>query len=102
MSAMRVFVGIDLGSTTTKAVILDENDAVVGRGITNSTLVDRRCHEVASRPLDNLTQHVVHTASPNSLLARIRSSSAAPARPESIESSAMRAPSSSAGTRPAT
>ncbi|MHB0970094.1 MAG: BadF/BadG/BcrA/BcrD ATPase family protein [Thermoanaerobaculia bacterium] len=33
---MRVFVGIDLGSTTTKAVILDENDAVVGRGITNS------------------------------------------------------------------
>ncbi|HEX9161494.1 MAG TPA: benzoyl-CoA reductase subunit A [Thermoanaerobaculia bacterium] len=33
---MRVFVGIDLGSTTTKAVILDENEQVVGRGITNS------------------------------------------------------------------
>jgi benzoyl-CoA reductase subunit A len=33
---MRVFVGIDLGSTTTKAVILDEEERVVGRGITNS------------------------------------------------------------------
>ncbi len=33
---MRVVVGIDLGSTTTKAVILDENERVVGRGITNS------------------------------------------------------------------
>jgi benzoyl-CoA reductase subunit A len=36
MSGMRVYVGIDLGSTTTKAVILDENEQVVGRGITNS------------------------------------------------------------------
>ena len=33
---MRTFVGIDLGSTTTKAVLLDENQDVVGRGITNS------------------------------------------------------------------
>ena len=33
---MKTFVGIDLGSTTTKAVVLDENGAVVGRGITNS------------------------------------------------------------------
>ncbi|HHL20544.1 MAG TPA: benzoyl-CoA reductase subunit A [Aliiroseovarius sp.] len=33
---MRTFVGIDLGSTTTKAVILDENEQVLGRGITNS------------------------------------------------------------------
>jgi benzoyl-CoA reductase subunit A len=33
---MRVFTGIDLGSTTTKAVILDEAGTVVGRGITNS------------------------------------------------------------------
>ncbi len=33
---MRVFVGIDLGSTTTKAVVLDEEERVVGRGITNS------------------------------------------------------------------
>ncbi|MGB8265891.1 MAG: benzoyl-CoA reductase subunit A [Candidatus Velthaea sp.] len=33
---MRCFIGIDLGSTTTKAVVLDENFAVLGRGITNS------------------------------------------------------------------
>jgi benzoyl-CoA reductase subunit A len=36
MTAVRVYVGIDLGSTTTKAVILDENGEVAGRGITNS------------------------------------------------------------------
>ena len=30
------FVGIDLGSTTTKAVVLDERGEVLGRGITNS------------------------------------------------------------------
>ena len=36
MNAVRVYVGIDLGSTTTKAVILDEEERVVGRGITNS------------------------------------------------------------------
>ena len=33
---MNCFVGIDLGSTTTKAVVLDENDKIIGRGITNS------------------------------------------------------------------
>ena len=33
---MKTFVGIDLGSTTTKAVLLDENSEVIGRGITNS------------------------------------------------------------------
>ncbi|MCB9898374.1 MAG: benzoyl-CoA reductase subunit A [Planctomycetes bacterium] len=33
---MRYAVGIDLGSTTTKAVVLDEQGAVLGRGITNS------------------------------------------------------------------
>jgi len=33
---MSCVVGIDLGSTTTKAVILDENRSVLGRGITNS------------------------------------------------------------------
>jgi len=33
---MRAFIGIDLGSTTTKAVLLDENLEVLGRGITNS------------------------------------------------------------------
>jgi benzoyl-CoA reductase subunit A len=33
---MKSFVGIDLGSTTTKAILLDENREVIGRGITNS------------------------------------------------------------------
>ncbi len=33
---MRCFIGIDLGSTTTKAVVIDENQNVIGRGITNS------------------------------------------------------------------
>jgi len=33
---MDCFVGIDLGSTTTKAVVIDADGRVIGRGITNS------------------------------------------------------------------
>jgi len=33
---MKTFIGIDLGSTTTKAVVMDEERRVLGRGITNS------------------------------------------------------------------
>jgi benzoyl-CoA reductase subunit A len=33
---MRCFIGVDLGSTTTKAVVIDEGRNVLGRGITNS------------------------------------------------------------------
>jgi benzoyl-CoA reductase subunit A len=33
---MKTFIGIDLGSTTTKAVVIDDNRNVLGRGITNS------------------------------------------------------------------
>ena len=33
---MRCVIGIDLGSTTTKAVVIDENQNILGRGITNS------------------------------------------------------------------
>ena len=33
---MRCFIGIDLGSTTTKAVVMDEKRNIIGRGITNS------------------------------------------------------------------
>jgi len=33
---VKIFVGIDLGSTTTKAVLLDGNREIIGRGITNS------------------------------------------------------------------
>jgi len=40
---MKVVVGIDLGSTTTKAILLDEQRRIVGRGITNS----RSNYEVA-------------------------------------------------------
>jgi benzoyl-CoA reductase subunit A len=36
MSALRIHIGIDLGSTTTKAVVLDDAGGVIGRGITNS------------------------------------------------------------------
>ena len=42
---MKCFVGIDLGSTTTKAVVMDEAGAVLGRGITNS----RSNYDTASR-----------------------------------------------------
>ena len=33
---MKTFVGIDLGSTTTKSVLMDENGNAIGHGITNS------------------------------------------------------------------
>lgn len=33
---MKCFIGIDLGSTTTKAILMDENKDILGRGITNS------------------------------------------------------------------
>ena len=42
---IRCAVGIDLGSTTTKAVILDEDGTILGRGITNS----RSNYETACR-----------------------------------------------------
>jgi len=42
---VKIYVGVDLGSTTTKAVLLDERREVIGCGITNS----RSNYEVASR-----------------------------------------------------
>lgn len=33
---MKTYIGIDLGSTTTKAILLDDNQEILGRGITNS------------------------------------------------------------------
>jgi benzoyl-CoA reductase subunit A len=41
---MKTYVGVDLGSTTTKAVLLDEAGQVLGRGLTNS----RSNYEVAA------------------------------------------------------
>ena len=40
---MKYTIGVDLGSTTTKAVVLSEDAVVLGRGITNS----RSNYEVA-------------------------------------------------------
>jgi benzoyl-CoA reductase subunit A len=45
MSSLQVYVGIDLGSTTTKAIVLDASGQVLGRGITNS----RSNYDVACR-----------------------------------------------------
>ena len=42
---MKCFIGIDLGSTTTKAVLMDDNQQALGRGITNS----RSNYDTASR-----------------------------------------------------
>ncbi|PCJ43299.1 MAG: benzoyl-CoA reductase subunit A [Alphaproteobacteria bacterium] len=42
---MKCFIGIDLGSTTTKAVIMTEDKEIIGRGITNS----RSNYDTASR-----------------------------------------------------
>jgi benzoyl-CoA reductase subunit A len=36
MSALRIHIGIDLGSTTTKAVVLTDAGEIIGRGITNT------------------------------------------------------------------
>ncbi len=46
---MRCSVGIDLGSTTTKSVVLDEEGRVLGRGITNSRSNYHTACEVALR-----------------------------------------------------
>ena len=32
----KYYLGVDLGSTTSKAVIINENDEIIGRGITNT------------------------------------------------------------------
>src|ERR1035437_4781806 len=40
----KYYLGVDLGSTTSKAVIINQNDEIIGRGITNT----RANYEVAS------------------------------------------------------
>lgn len=42
---MKVFLGIDLGSTTSKAIIVDADGHIIGRGITNT----RSDYAVAAR-----------------------------------------------------
>lgn len=52
---MKVTIGIDLGSTTTKAVVLDEGQHVVGRGITNSrSNYDVACNVARNEALSNV------------------------------------------------
>ncbi len=46
---MNVFLGIDLGSTTSKAVIVDKDGHIIGRGITNT----RSNYEVAAQIAQN-------------------------------------------------
>ncbi|MEI6666843.1 MAG: BadF/BadG/BcrA/BcrD ATPase family protein [Acidobacteriota bacterium] len=51
---MRYTVGIDLGSTTTKAVVLGEHGRVMGRGITNSrSNYDTACQIALGEALTN-------------------------------------------------
>jgi len=46
---MKIFLGIDLGSTTSKAVIIDGEGQIIGRGITNT----RSNYEVATQIAQN-------------------------------------------------
>jgi benzoyl-CoA reductase subunit A len=46
---MSIYLGIDLGSTTTKAILLDENEEILGRGITNT----RSDYHVATAVAEN-------------------------------------------------
>jgi benzoyl-CoA reductase subunit A len=61
--ALRCAVGIDLGSTTTKAVILGEDDRVLGRGITNTrSNYDTACRVTLSEARINARFSLVSAA----------------------------------------
>ena len=64
---MRCFIGIDLGSTTTKAVVIDENHNILGRGITNS----RSNYDTAAAIVDHETI-LSDPGTPEQLMARAR------------------------------
>ncbi|HEX5050744.1 MAG TPA: BadF/BadG/BcrA/BcrD ATPase family protein [Planctomycetota bacterium] len=56
-------VGIDLGSTTTKAVLLDENRRTLGRGITNSrSNYDVACQVALGEALIHARLHLIDRA----------------------------------------
>ena len=44
---MKLYLGIDLGSTTSKAIIVDENGTIIGRGITNTRANYETAAEIA-------------------------------------------------------
>jgi benzoyl-CoA reductase subunit A len=63
VSALDVVVGIDLGSTTTKAVVLDLAGTVLGRGITNSrSNYDVACAIARQEALAAARFHLTHAA----------------------------------------
>jgi benzoyl-CoA reductase subunit A len=74
---MNCFVGIDLGSTTTKAVVLAENREILGRGITNSrsnydlAAAVARGEALVSARFGLLQREVQHTAA-TAAVARLR------------------------------
>jgi len=64
MSVLPIYIGIDLGSTTTKAVVLNDAGEVIGRGITNSrSNYDVACQVVREEALVrtrfNLTRQAI-------------------------------------------
>jgi benzoyl-CoA reductase subunit A len=60
---VRCFIGIDLGSTTTKAVVIDEARNVLGRGITNSrSNYDAAATIAKQEALLNARFHLFHEA----------------------------------------
>ena len=60
---MKCFLGIDLGSTTTKTVVLDEKGAILGRGITNSrSNYDVACSVARSEALLDARFHLFQNA----------------------------------------
>ena len=63
MSDLTCVIGIDLGSTTTKAVILDEAGDVLGRGITNSrSNYDVACAVAKTEALVDARMEIVRRA----------------------------------------
>jgi len=60
---MRCFIGIDLGSTTTKSVVIDEERHILGRGITNSrSNYDTAANVAKQEALVNARFHLFHGA----------------------------------------
>lgn len=63
MNALQTYVGIDLGSTTTKAVVLNDAGEVIGRGITNSrSNYDVACQVVREEALIRTRFTLTHQA----------------------------------------
>ncbi len=70
------FIGTDLGSTTTKSIILDEQGEILGRGITNSRSNYERAAKVArteafTNARFNLLQREVTAAAGSEVLERL-------------------------------